>query len=726
MKNIFHRKMGFHLFAAAKGLAAQTGQEAANWLFALKQTLAVLLAMWVSLRFELGQPATAMVTVYVLMHPQSGMVLTKSAYRILGTLSGAVACLVLFALFPQERVLFLLGLSLWVGFCTAGAALNRNFRCYGFTLAGYTAAMIGLSQVNHPMSFFAYASNRFSEVTVGILCAGLVGDLIFPQHLGSTIVRTVQSRYTEFCGFVQALFTGKMNSRDVESTHLRFIHSVLTLESLRGASFLETTQTSRGDARLRRMNRDFMAASTTLHSFDQLLKRLQKTASPAAPGLVCLAESLAEAILNHGEPAHTEEEALRSLRRIAAYSTSLDKRVAALRKDLGIPPGNQTILDFDTGVELIRRLALEIHDYTRAYTTKSEEHGPLRSEDLHFASRTDPAVALLNGIRAMFTLFLVSMFWIGTSWQYGNVAVMSVAIGCSLFAPAPDPTKALKGGIIGHAIGFPAAFICKFFILPHLSGFGMLCAVLVPFLLVGPLLAMSSKTANYSLAYSVMVCFMLAPSNSMQYDPMYMVNFGNALILGLTAAAVMFAIFLPLTGSWFKHRIPKMLRWQVLKACSASLSGLEHRFESSTRDLLQKIAAGHSAQNPPDQSSLDWMFLALEIGRAVIHLRQAVQNISQPLPLKEVNKSIALIQQLFQNPTACNHAAAITGVEDAIDTIRLQQHRKTVGQFPYGELHQVMTSLHFIRMTLLDDETVLAASTNGPVPRHRGEISYAA
>ncbi len=726
MKKAIRSHSPGHLFTLVKGVAAQAGKEATNWLFAFKQTLAVLLAMWISMRFELGQPATAMVTVYVLMHPHSGMVLTKSLYRILGTLYGAGACLVLLALFPQERVLFLLGLSLWVGFCTAGAALNRNFRCYGFTLAGYTAAMIGLAQVNHPLSFFTYASNRISEVMVGILCAGLVGDLIFPQHMGSTIVRTVRNRYTEFCGFVQALFTGKMQHRDVERMHLRFIHSVLTLESLRGASLLETTQTPRRDARLRRMNRDFMAASTTLHSFNQLLKRLQKTESPAAPGLVTLAELLAEAILNHGEPPHTEDEAHQSSRRIAAYNTTLDERVASLRNTLGTVPDSPTTLDFDTGVELIRRLVMEIHDYTRAYAAKPEEHRPLRNEDLHFASRTDPAVAILNGIRAMLTLFLVSMFWINTSWQYGNIAVMSVAIGCSLFAPAPDPTKALKGGLLGHAIGFPAAFMFKFFVMPHLSGMGMLCAALVPFLLVGPWLAMSPKTANISLAYSVMLCFMIAPTNSMLYDPMYMINFGNALMLGLAAAAVMFAIFLPVTSPWFKRRIPVMLRQQVLKACAAPLSGLEHRFESGTRDLLQKIAAGQSDQNSPDQASLDWMFLALEIGRAVFHLRQASQTIPQQLQPAGIQKSITLIQQLFRQPTASNHAAAIAGVGDAIDAIRSQKNYETAGQHPQRVLRQMMTSLHMMRMALLDDETVLADSINCRTAPHQGEISYAA
>lgn len=726
MKNSTRNKRAFGLLAPAKGMVEQTGKEAVIWLFALKQTLAVLLAMWVSMRFELGQPATAMVTVYVLMHPQSGMVLTKSAYRILGTLFGAAACLVLFALFPQERVLFLLGLSLWVGVCTAGAALNRNFRCYGFTLAGYTAAMIGLAQVGHPMSFFSYAINRISEVLVGILCAGLVGDLVFPQHLGSAIVRTVQGRYAEFCGFVQALFAGKMQPRDVESMHLRFIHSVLTLNALRGAALLETTQTSRGDARLRRMNSDFMAASTTLHSFNQLLKRLRKTESPVAPGLVGLAEALAKALLGDGEPAHTEEQAHRSLQQIAGHHETLDERVASLREALGTSQDSRTMLDFDTGVELIRRLVLEIQDYTRAYVEKPEQHSPLRSADLHFASRTDPALAVLNGMRAMFTMVLVSAFWIASSWPYGNVAVMSVAIGCSLFAPAPDPAKTLKGGIIGHAVGLPAAFIFKFLIMPHLSGPVMLCAALVPFLLVGPWLTRSPKTADYSLAYSVMLCFMISPANSTLYDPVYMVNFGNALILGMAAAAVMFAIFIPPTGTWFKRRVPKMLRRQVLKACTAPLAGLEHRFESGTRDLLQKIAAGQSAQSPPDQHALDWMFLALEIGRAVIHLRQDVKSLSPQRQVGETHTSIALIRQLFRQPTAANHAAAIAGIESAIDGLQARQNRRAADAIPQDVLHRMITALHFIRMALLDDETALAASTSNAAACRQGEISYAA
>ncbi|HWU36182.1 MAG TPA: FUSC family protein, partial [Candidatus Acidoferrum sp.] len=87
--------------------------EGVGWIFVLKTTIAALLAMGISMRLELGQPVTAMVTVYILMHPQTGMVLTKSFYRICATLAGALASLVLLGLFAQERVLFLAGLALW-------------------------------------------------------------------------------------------------------------------------------------------------------------------------------------------------------------------------------------------------------------------------------------------------------------------------------------------------------------------------------------------------------------------------------------------------------------------------------------------------------------------------------------------------------------------------------------------------------------------------------------
>src|SRR5262249_60597144 len=71
------------------------------WIFAAKTTASGLLALLVGFTFNLHQPKWALLTVFIVAQPQSGLVLAKSFYRIIGTLVGAAGALVLVALFPH-------------------------------------------------------------------------------------------------------------------------------------------------------------------------------------------------------------------------------------------------------------------------------------------------------------------------------------------------------------------------------------------------------------------------------------------------------------------------------------------------------------------------------------------------------------------------------------------------------------------------------------------------
>src|SRR6185437_9270836 len=98
-------------------LAEAFAGEGRAWLFVFKTLLALYLTAWLAMWLRLEQPATAMITVGVVMHPHSGMVRAKSFYRAIGTLCGSTFGLALLCVFPQQRVLFLLCMSLWVGLC---------------------------------------------------------------------------------------------------------------------------------------------------------------------------------------------------------------------------------------------------------------------------------------------------------------------------------------------------------------------------------------------------------------------------------------------------------------------------------------------------------------------------------------------------------------------------------------------------------------------------------
>jgi len=83
-------------------------------IFAAKTTASGLLALLVAFTFNLDQPKWALLTVFIVAQPQSGLVLAKSFYRIIGTVVGAAGALVLVSLFAQERVLFLGTLAIWL------------------------------------------------------------------------------------------------------------------------------------------------------------------------------------------------------------------------------------------------------------------------------------------------------------------------------------------------------------------------------------------------------------------------------------------------------------------------------------------------------------------------------------------------------------------------------------------------------------------------------------
>lgn len=727
--SFFNAYSARHWFSAVRQELVTWGKtEGLRWVFVFKTTIAALLAMGISMRFELGQPVTAMVTVYVLMQPQTGMVLTKSLYRVCGTLAGMVASLALLGLFAQERILFLLGLSIWIGLCTAGAALYRNFKSYGFTLAGYTTAMIALPLVMQPTGFFDYAVNRASEVGVGILCAGIVSDMVFPQSLGVSIVRTIQSCYAEIIGAVQAMLSGRMGRQEIDRMHLRFIGNVMNLESFRSAVLLEAAGIRSRELSLRRLNRDFMAMSTTFHSFYQLMNRLKKAVSPATQALAALSDSLADVLVKEGEPARTADEALQTERRIAAFRAAFPQQVEIVRQRYVSFSGSQANLDCETALELLCRFVRELHDYTCAYASLMAERQGLRPlDDVRFAFQTDPTVALLTGTRAMIIILLVAAFWIASAWPNGASAVMMAAIGSALFAPAPDPARAVKMGLIGVLAGFIVSFLCKFFVLTSLDGFSLLCAGMVPFMLVGPYLSMDPKLATMGLGYSAMFCFMISPANSMQYDPVSFINFGTALVIGLAAAAVIFGTFAPVTGEWFKRRTAHMLRRQVEMAGFGPLPGLTNRFESGIRDILHRIAAKQDLQDAHDRNILDWMFIVLEIGRAIIHLRQDADSIplSQTL-LDGVNKSIWSIADLFRRPNAQRHAAALESVDLSINVILQESGQEELDGHSRDTMRRMLTSQHLIRTSLLDNETVLATTVTGPQTTLQGGTLYAA
>ncbi len=145
---------------------------------AIKTALAMTIAYGISLWMDWDKAYWAGFAVAVTSLATTGQSLNKGAMRMLGTLVTTVVALIFIALFAQDRWLFMLFLSLYVGFCTymMGGAKNQYF----WHVCGFVCVVICMDAGPDSKEAFETAMLRAQETGLGILVYSLVSILIWP------------------------------------------------------------------------------------------------------------------------------------------------------------------------------------------------------------------------------------------------------------------------------------------------------------------------------------------------------------------------------------------------------------------------------------------------------------------------------------------------------------------------------------------------------------------
>jgi Fusaric acid resistance protein family len=206
-------------------------------LFGLRLWVSVCLALYVAFRLELDNASWAGTSAALVCQPLLGASLRKAWFRMIGTLVGAVAIVVLTACFPQDRAGFLIGLALWGAACALVATLLGNFASYAAALAGYTAAIIASDELGTiggaNGEAFTLAITRVSEIWIGIVCAGIV--------LAGTDFGGAPRRLAALLGVLSAQITSRFGSAltlagsalsDMQPVRRELVRQVIELDSL--------------------------------------------------------------------------------------------------------------------------------------------------------------------------------------------------------------------------------------------------------------------------------------------------------------------------------------------------------------------------------------------------------------------------------------------------------------------------------------------------------------
>src|SRR5216683_40558 len=180
-----------------------------TWAFALRIWAAMMVALYAAFWLQLESASSAAVTVAILARPTRGQAYQKAVYRILATIIGVVASIVIAGLFAQSRSLFVIGFAGWLGLCVyAGGLLDGN-RAYSAVLSGYTVALVAMTQIDSPQNIFSAGVNRGAAIVVGIAALALISDVFAAPNVHTGLSGKLIAAHRRVRAFALAILRGE-------------------------------------------------------------------------------------------------------------------------------------------------------------------------------------------------------------------------------------------------------------------------------------------------------------------------------------------------------------------------------------------------------------------------------------------------------------------------------------------------------------------------------------
>ena len=462
-----------------RALWSRLGGEPA--LFSVKCLLAATLAYYFALRIGLTRPYWAVTTSYIVAQPLAGAVLSKAVFRVVGTVLGATAAVVLVPSFVNEPAALSLALALWLGVCLYLSLLDRTPRAYIFLLAGYTASIIGFPSVEVPDQIFNISILRVEEIVIGILCGSLVHGTVFPRSVATLLLQRIDTILNDAERWSADSLAGE--GGEVLARDRRRL--ALDVNELHQLSIHLPFDTARLRPRIRtvRALQDELSFILPLASGieDRLLElRRVDTIDPA---LGVLLEDVQGWLLRHdGEDAEAE---------------GLIARARALEPSIAAPLDWADALRLSLTARLAElveahRDARALREQIRAPTARalSPTVAALIASTRRRALHRDRGVALRAAAGTMATVLLGCAFWVTTGWTDGAGAVLIAGVCCALFGSSDEPAPAVMKFFWGSLIGIGIAAVYAYGVLPQVTSFPLLILLLAPALLIlGALLA---------------------------------------------------------------------------------------------------------------------------------------------------------------------------------------------------------------------------------------------
>jgi uncharacterized membrane protein YccC len=520
---------------------------------AVKTALAVVLAYGVALSMDWEKPYWAAFTVAFCGLSAVGESLNKGLRRLSGTFLGGVAAIALIALFPQDPWLFLIGMSIFSGFCTY--MMFGTSRWYFWNVAGAAVPLLALAGGANPLNDFETVLLRGEETALGIVSYSLVWLLIWPtssREAFEDAVRRLVTAHRQLTARYLAPTMGETPDAGAEALRRQSTQGLARLGALLDGAEIDSYD-----------------VWETRHAWRGLIHRLSQLTSASER----LRQSLAEV---------RELDLRRLLPELPEFAAELDHRFAEIERMLeGHPPERgatpvplnpedgaiASLSRFQQAAFLVYRGNLEevdkltrnifdmiadIRSFTSAKVYPACEAAPLPS-----ALDPDRLAGVARWFAGLWLAWILALY-VPDLPNTVEFIVLSNSLSMALFMMPQVPITAM---FLPVAFGFALGATINVLVMPHLASFASLAVVIfAAVFLISYLFYRPTQIVFKTAALSLLVMLMDV-TNEQSYNFLNIVNLGLVfpLVFGVLAVATYFPVsfrpermFLRLLGRFFR------------------------------------------------------------------------------------------------------------------------------------------------------------------------------
>jgi uncharacterized membrane protein YccC len=587
-----------------------------NVIFSLKTFLAAVLAYYIAIRFDLPRPFWAVATVYIVAHPLSGAISSKSFYRLLGTLTGGVATLIMIPNLVNEPVLLSAAIIVWVSGCTFLSLLDRTPRGYASLLAGYTVLLAGLPLVAAPTNTFDTVVSRVEEIGLAILCASIVSHVVLPVHVATTLL----GRIDAWIARAQTLFTATATA-EADKARSRAERYALAADAVDLRSFTahlryDGSRYRRAMSVVRSLQQRMVSFLPLLSELEDLRRALAKLNTPRSEQAISMIAAVGSRSTSASGFFQTRADLLASSGAPRSWESLLLANVARNLRD---------VLQVSRGCQFLQVALKEENAAREARRFVSPENIP--------APHRDIGMALLSALAVAICLATSMFFWIASGWTDGMTFAQISGVLCCLLATMDDPVPAMRKFIdvtIGAVI---AAFVYGFAILPLIDGFVPLAAALGLFMIPAGICLAVPSLAIIGMGLCINFPLLLALQARQSSDFMMFANTGIATILAMVWTIMVCGIFRSVGTETNARRL-----FFVTQKHVARIAAGRHADAHVTRHHLIDVAGLFAARaakfSPASGASDPDLIRDLRTGLHITAMQELADEASMPMRLK--------------------------------------------------------------------------------------------